>query len=337
MTIRRLANGALSLVMARPVLRLTLGRWPTAAEVASFRDGFVDDGRSDPALARALLAVPVVASNIRRSLRAQPLPAPASEPLPPTRRRAVAVLHIEKTAGTSLAVYLAELFPGSSPIDSYDNIPAHLFQPLPVDAATTPLLRGHLDLPALRRMGGSRFTILLLREPRARLLSLYRYLRSMDPASLPEHLRHYCLQAAHESGLLEYLNHPSSEVQDFISNIYVRRLTGLYATGATRDPLEEDGEGALAAAIEALNGIEFVGVVEQMELSMNRLAAALGRPPLAEIPRENVLANLQAKPGGGFQQHQVESVTPEVEAALERHTRFDSLIYRLALRRLAAA
>jgi hypothetical protein len=337
MSVRRLANSALAHAMARPVLRLTLGRWPTGAEVASFRDGFVGDGRADPALMRALLAVPVAAANIRGSLRAQPLPAPPSEEAPSSPRRGIAVLHIEKTAGTSLGAYLMQLFPHSSRADSHDGLPAHLFVPLPVDTAITPVLRGHFDLPTLRRVGGQRFTILLLREPRERLLSLYRFYRSKELATIPPEQLHVGFTAAHECDLLTFLNHPCPEVRDTFSNIYVRRLTGLYATGATRDPLEEDGEGALAAAIEALNGIDFVGVVEQMDLSMNRLAATLGRPPLAEVPRENVLADLLGKPDSGFQQYEREPLTPEVEAALERHTRLDSLIYRLALRRLAAA
>jgi hypothetical protein len=324
-------------VLARPALRLSLGRWPSADEIGSFEAGFMGDGGSDPRFMRALFNVPAFASNTRRSLRAQPLPAPPPETKHVEPGRAVAILHIEKTAGTSLAGYLAKLFPGSSPIDSYDNIPAHLFSPLLVDARVTPLLRGHFDLPGLRRIGGDRFTVLLLREPRARLVSLYRYLRSMDPEALPPHLRHYCLQAAHECSLPEYLNHPTPEVQDFVSNIYVRRLTGLYATGAAGDPLAEDAEGALAAAIEALNGIDFVGVVEQMDLSMKKLVAALGRQPLADIPHENVLDRLAGKPGSGFRSVEADPVTPEVEAALERHTRLDSLIYRLALRRLEAA
>jgi hypothetical protein len=197
-----------------------------------------------------------------------------------------------------------------------------------------PLLQGHFDLPTVRRAGSDRFVMTLLRDPRRRVVSLYRYWRALDPAILQPWQFHAGIQAARDCSLLEFLRHPDPQVQDFISNVYVRRLTGLYHTGAARDPLVEDRRGAFAAAVDALIGLDFVGIVEDMPSSLDLLAAATGLPPPNRVPHLNVLADLQDDLASGFRRLPVEPMTLEIETALRKLTRLDEYLYGIARLRL---
>jgi hypothetical protein len=261
----------------------------------------------------------------------------AVRPLSPARR-GVAFVHVEKTAGTTLGQYLARALPGAPDCDASSCMPAHLFSPIFTEGnlpgSAPPLLQGHFDLPAVRRAGPDRFVLTVLREPRRRLLSLYRYWRAIDPAMLPSWQHHAGIQAARDCSLLDFLRHPDPLVQDFISNVYVRRLTGLYCTGAARDPLDEDRPGAVAAAVSALVGVDFVGIAEDMPTTLNLLAAATGLPPPNTVPRLNVLARLQEDPASGFRRLPEQPMTLEIHAQLRKLTRLDEMLYRLARLRL---
>jgi len=335
---RRVASLALSGPLAMPLLRLALGRWPETDETSRFRAGLRSPAPAEPALLRGLLAVPAARQQVADALRG-PVFAAATGPggSAPAIRRGLAVLHIEKTAGTSLGRFLARSIPAAPAADIFTALPGHLFSPLASGCATNPVLQGHFDLPALRRIGGDRFTITLLRDPRQRVLSLYRYFRARELNGLPPMLQHAALHAARRCSLLEFLRHPDPHVQDYLSNAYVRRLTGLYWSGAAHDPLEQDRASALAAATDALMGLDFVGISEEMPASLRLLAAALGWPAPEEIPCENVLARLQADPASGFRSLPVEALTPEIERELHQLTRFDNVIYRLARLRFEQA
>jgi hypothetical protein len=134
--------------------------------------------------------------------------------------------------------------------------------------------------------------------------------------------------------LLDFLRHPDPQVQDFISNVYVRRLTGLYHTGAARDPLEEDRCSAFAAAVDALSSLDFVGIVEDMPTSLGLLAEAAGLQPPKWVPQLNVLARMQDDPASGFRRLPPEPMTLEIHTALRKLTRLDELLYGIARLRL---
>ena len=166
------------------------------------------------------------------------------------------------------------------------------------------------------------------------MLSLYRFWRAIDPAALAPWQQHPGVCAARECSLLEFLCHPDPIVQDFIANAYVRRLTGLYWTGAARDPLVEDRAGAFAAAVEALMSLDFVGIVEDMPTSLDLLAEATGLPRPVRVPHLNALARLQVDPKSNFRRVEPEPMTLEIQAALRRLTRLDELLYGIARMRL---
>jgi hypothetical protein len=65
-------------------------------------------------------------------------------------------------------------------------------------------------------------------------------------------------------------------LRDYIDNCYVRRLTGLYATGAAADRLAVDPDAALGQALAALDRLACIGIAEQFGDSLRLMAAAPG-------------------------------------------------------------
>src|ERR1700735_1983210 len=168
--LRGIAASVLCAALAGPLLRLSLGRWPTAEETGSFRDGVQGRASDAPALLRGLLAVHATGSQLLRPPGPRPPrpTRPVTQPQQPARR-GIAVVHIEKTAGTSLAHYLRRALPGAPDPDATGGLPAHLFSPIFIDPAP-PVLRAHFALRAARRAGPDRFVLTLLRDPRQRVL-----------------------------------------------------------------------------------------------------------------------------------------------------------------------
>ena len=85
-------------------------------------------------------------------------------------------------------------------------------------------------MPTFRRFDPDRAVFTVLREPRARLVSLYHYWRSVDPAKIDPEIS-FAVGCAHRLSLEDFLNVDDPYLTDSIDNIYVRRLTGFYATG----------------------------------------------------------------------------------------------------------
>jgi hypothetical protein len=237
----------------------------------------------------------------------------------------VAFLHIEKTAGMSVSQALEQQFHPTQinpdALAACDDARMRRYA----------LIRGHFDLPTLRRIDPDRFVLTFLREPKARILSLHQYWRSYVPESLAE--LHPGAAKAASMPLLDWLRCDAPEIQNAIDGHYVRRLLGLYR-GPAGDPVRDDPEGCLAAAIRALDGLGFVGLTEQMGRSLDVLGRQLGFSRPVSAPRVNVTAANPTGAGRAFRSAPREAVTPEIEAELDRLTVLDRVLYERARSRL---
>ena len=350
---RRSATALMSATSSRVLFRLCLGRWPDRSERALFAHGFSNDRMPVPAMLRAMDAIPASRVQISRLLllgmvRDGRLPAPerlgsgavpiapqVGDPLSFWEGPAVSFLHIEKTAGTALATALTERFhPLQIDPDPHRTMPPHVRTPFAAPACVRDrkLVWGHYDLPSLERLGPDRVVVTMLREPGARIVSLYRYWRSFD-AALLDPFHNGPVRMAHELELLDFLRRDDPLLRDMIDNVYVRRLTGLYRCGSALDPIARDPAGALRLALAALDRVDFVGVVEKMEDSVRGLSAAIGGAPI-DVSRQNASeANARVRPGV-FRAVEPTSITHDVAAELERLTSLDRAVYRAALLRL---
>ena len=335
-------------LLGRLLYRLCIGRWPDGAQARLFGAGLRDAAAPMPPVCRAMLNVPaaraqlsqmVLADLVRSGVIGGAQPARVGNPLAFWQGPPIAFLHLEKTAGLSLAALLTALFhPAQIDPDPARAVPPHLARPF-AGRAIVPIRRralvyGHYDLPALQRLDPARVVVTLLREPAARLLSLYYYWRSMALDAVPPDGAFAAVALAHRHGLLAFLTSDDPVLRDHVDNVYVRRLTGRYAAGAAADPLAVAPDAALAAALKGLRRIDFVGITERMPDSVGALGAYLGFVPPAVIPQENTAA-ANAAGGGVFRAVPHETLTAAHRRQLERLTRLDAVIYRVACDRLA--
>ena len=349
---RRSVMVVVSATLGRLLFRLCLGRWPDRLERALFARGLADDRVPVPALLRAMDAIPASRVQISRLLllglvRDGRLPAPerlgseavpiapqVGDPLSFWEGPAVSFLHIEKTAGTALATALTERFhPLQIDPDPHRTMPPHVRSPFaqPACARDRKLVWGHYDLPSLERLGPERVLVTMLREPGARIVSLYRYWRSFDVALL-DPFHNGPVRMAHELDLLDFLRCDDPLLRDMIDNLYVRRLTGLYASEGAVDPLALAPEEALRLALLALDRIDCVGIVERMDASTRALSKVIGTG--VSVARDNVSdGNASARPEV-FRPVAPTPVTPEVAVELERLSALDAVVYGVAVRRL---
>jgi hypothetical protein len=321
----RYAERALAWLIAWPVLRLALGRFPNPSELHRFQRSFVDRPATMPALLRGLSTIPAVRKHFQDAL---------TPGLP--GRPALLFLHIEKTAGTSVINYLRTLIPEDEiDPDPFVGAAGHILSPVPAEKCRYGLIWGHQDLPALLRCEPPRRLVLtFLRDPRERILSLYNFWHALRPEE-QDGEAHSGLAAARSRSLLQFLQSPEPDVRDFIDNVYARRLTGLYSSHAeagdqvvTQDMLRD-------RAIQALNRVDFVGIAERMAVSLKMLAVQLGAPPPAFIPRENALGIMQLDRDGAFKRKPAAKPGKAEHACLDELTTIDQHIYKAALEKHA--
>lgn len=352
--LRRPALRGLAAVGAPVLLRLCIGRWADRGERASFADGFVDGPVLVAPILRGLHAVPAAKEHVGRlatlnlvregRLAGDPgpdadrLPGPGinGNPLSWRTERPIAFLHLEKTAGSALALALTEqMHPMQINDDPERTMPPHVRAPLVARAATdaraSKLIWGHYDLPSLRRTDPGRLVFTFLREPRARLLSLYHYWRSVDPILVAGAPGNGNVHAAHRHDLAEFLALADPLIRDYVDNFYVRRLTGCYATGSVVDPVARDPDGALKAALLALASIDFVGLTERMDECLGPLGTLTDLPLPARLARRNdTVSNEQYAGARRFRKVPRSIVTAEAEALLDRLTALDRQVYAAA-------
>jgi hypothetical protein len=344
---RELAIRGLGQLSASTLLRLTIGRWPMAGERAAFVEGFAARERPIPPILRGLLAVPSSRALIGKLSDHLLIAARVTEPdfFPPDppalggnlftlwEGPPLGFLHFEKCGGIALTRWLTQQFhPRQINADPHRDLAPHLFARVET-LAPYPLVWGHYDLALLTRDDPARRIISLLRDPCDRLESLYFYWRSVDPARIDPDLS-FAVAQAHRLSLEEFLDGDDPLMRDLIDNVYTRRLTGLYATGAAVDPLVADPLAALDCARAALDRLDAVGITERMEESVAHFAAQLG----LALPRETLRANVTAdnhRTAGGFFRPMRRGLRGEaVQAALERRTALDRVLYDRAAARL---
>ena len=335
------------------LFRLCFARVPDQPELRTFRSALRDYRSHWPVAVRAMGAVPseraifseLLLADLQRDGRLPPpqgvgaetwsIASQVGDPLSFWVGAPISFLHIEKSAGTAIATALTRLFhPLQIDTDPNRSMPPHMRSPFPTPTLAAvrdrKLVWGHYDLPSLLRLGPDRLIITFLREPRARILSLYHYWRSVSLSALDPY-QNTEPKLAQTLDLAAFLRCGEPAIRNAINNLYARRLTGLYAT-ADADPLASDLAGAAGLALRALDQFAFVGVVERMDASLDGLSSAIGARLRVERDNEEA-ANIAAHPHI-FRPVERSPVTPEIEAELERLTQLDRVIYAACLERL---
>ncbi len=325
--------------LARAILRNITGHWPRPPELSGFQLGYQAPHDRLPPLLHAVACTErlrplVIEMMIVATRTAAPTPAQAACHRP-SAGAPIAFMHIEKTAGTSLAEFLQRRF---SPM---------LIMPQPRDATAAatwfrhpsarayPILQGHFDLQFLRTHAPDRQIVTFLREPVARLLSCYYYWRSGQIGNDVEDVNEAAVLAG-RLGLLDFLRCDHPVVVTQIDNIYARRLTG-DDRPAGIGVAERCSFAIVDRALAELDSLAFVGITERFSESLVALSAKFGWVPPRTIPCTNSLHQNEIDLPQYFKPVPPEPITPQIRAELDRLTRLDRVIYRAALRKFDAA
>lgn len=259
-----------------------------------------------------------------------PEPAPAEE-APAGEAPRIVFLHIMKTAGSSLRVRLEQLCP-DQPVwrREVDGRPGDV----PV-ARLAPyrLFMGHFNIVDAWHIPGPKRVFTVLREPKARIISLYHFLARHREATIAgKQLME--ARIARDCTLLEYLRHPNRLVRAGLQNHMTCVLAGDYvAVGSNhyRAPWQPQsatigGAELLRMAVENMLKLDHVAILERLEGGRPRLMQVLGLPDLGPLARENTreLVSDTLEPREG------PALTPEVYVELNRLTELDRMLYRLA-------
>jgi hypothetical protein len=196
--------------------------------------------------------------------------------------RRLAFLHIPKTAGTAFGVALAQRFAEREIASTFrmaltsgaaDPLVAHVAQGYRLLGVGSHLDQDKLDailagLPAGERL----FTVTVLRDPRARLISQYRHWQRTNDealAPLPAENREAFL-AARRLPLGEFLAARIPFVETHFRNLQARMLCGL----CTSELMDEAS--LLDTARANLAAIDVVGTTEALDQALARIAEAYG-------------------------------------------------------------
>lgn len=251
-------------------------------------------------------------------------------------RPRLAFLHVEKCGGTTLHAMLSSQFaPDRICPERHEGLGDWTINEL----AAFELFSGHFDLSLCRSIPGRVRIVTMLREPKARLLSLYHFWRAHRPH--PDRDFYNLLLLARACTPLEFFAHPvvtgHLNIRNAVAGQLIRTRSAMLLE--PDDPILADPAGALEQAWMALEGLAAFGILERFEMSRRLLNRTLGLDMPAIEPRQ-VLADL-VRTGGDFLP--VERAPPDerLDALLTPLTEIDSALYRRAValfeRRVAAA
>ena len=208
--------------LATPLLLyFSFGRWLGRHSRVAFRHAAADTSVHLPPLFRGMVGMPGGRQVLRHAAlylwhRERGSLDPAGPPdlggdlFTAWTGAGVSFLHLEKCGGIAVMQWLSRQFhPAQIERDLWRDLPPNFYWRGPAglanDSARFPLIWGHYDMPTLRRLAPRHFTFTLLREPRARLLSLYRFWRSVQPAQVDLDLS-FSVAMAHRLSLQDFLN-----------------------------------------------------------------------------------------------------------------------------------
>ncbi len=225
-------------------------------------------------------------------------------------RPCVVFVHIHKAAGTSITQILEGCFPKERRCPERFN---HLHKFAPGELCGYDCYSGHYDLFSTRfvpRANVFRFTF--LRDPRARLMSFYRFARRQAP--MPHIMERPIFSLAMELSVVDYFKDPRVRTSRFINNHYKTVLSGSLAPLRVDAEMNEAKVGPLRgdrkSAIENLQSLNGVGLVEKINDSVKLIFSAAGLPAPNEVPKLRTFEKERA-PGD------LSTVAAEMEASGE--------------------
>lgn len=223
-------------------------------------------------------------------------------------------LHIQKTAGTSL-VNMARRYYGNDVVSHGD-----CWGKPPEQFSQVRFISGHLGYSYMRPLIGDRYSFTFLRNPVDRILSMYYFCRSRDPAEFDIYRR------AHEMDLPGFLMAGLTDpmIKARIWNNQVWQLAHGYTHLDSVTPDDFSGEELLSLAKKHLAEFSYIGFTETFAADADLICKALKFPKRRAgepIQMENVTPR---RPGFAEQSAEVKKLLmdlTELDRELYDHAR----------------
>jgi hypothetical protein len=219
-------------------------------------------------------------------------------------------LHIQKTGGTSILEAVRRFYGAS--LVSHGGCWGYR----PESLQNVGFISGHFGFDYARGLLPGRFSFTLLRDPVARVLSMYFFCRGRDPQEFVIYERASSL--ALEEFLLAGFTDPW--VKKNIWNNQVWQLAHGYAHLDGRTISDFDEEELLAMAKRHLHQLSYVGFTESIEQDLPEILAGLGIPSPGEVPKANITP---VKPASS-------AIPKSIYELVQSLTRLDSQLYDYA-------
>ncbi len=264
-----------------------------------------------------------------------------SPQLPPDHcsydRPALVFLHIAKTGGSTLQNFLIGNYGEATVYHEHDDT---LYYKSPCQLAPYSVFAGHFNHDSLRYIPRHHKTLLtIVREPVARLVSLYNYLRAHEPEILPTWSQE--MDLANQLDILEFFEHP--KIRESIScwnhmtwvvmgdQTWRKWRNKLLALTASRDLNARAAflKNVGLAFSRRLSEFFWVGIQEDYDASLSLLFSAIELPQIEEIPVDHSLVNLIANEPGFkrvMSRQDISEVSPRIFELIE----LDLILYKKA-------
>jgi len=188
---------------------------------------------------------------------------------------------------------------------------------------------GHYSKSGVDAVPGPKHLITVLREPKARVLSLYYFWK----AHREEYVESQNLggpRLARSMDLLSFLESDEVAVTRSIRNTMVRTLIASLPTTVASGFHGREPGFAVDTAMANLARYNYVAFTDTLDEDLGRLTRQLGLKPVDKAPRANTFQSFSSR--RAMEPVARETMTPQIEQALNRATRLDRELYERAFR-----
>jgi hypothetical protein len=250
-------------------------------------------------------------------------------PIISMERRTVVFVHLLKTGGTSLRVMLGKQFPDGRKCPVLED-KLHLLSI--AELAQYDFFSGHFDISAIRFIPRDDIEIVaLFREPRARLISLYRFLKSHPLTD--EFANDSFIRLAHRSTAEEFFENPQLRLDPRIRNHYLFALGRSFAwfdqnkSSLSTETLSQ----VLQDAKSKIRALTALGITERFDHSVQLIWKSLRFPPPSWMEKAHVTDKF-AENDSRFRRVEPVRMTPRLATAMEDLVAYDDILYQVAVK-----